>query len=128
MTILQETAKQTLTLTRQRVGMALALSDKLIADADYDVIQNWLAPQILVNVQKFFWAQDVGEKRISWPANWWEHLKKSLGLRYKTAGIVVVFRAYYPEFQVKPGLGPASLKVETTRIWDETMNDEEVEP
>ena len=118
--------EDTLSLTRRRVGEILAMSDKLIADAEFDVFQNCLAPQILVRIQKFFWAQDVGETRISWPANWWEHLKKALGLRYKTAGVVVAFRAYYPEFKTAPRLGPVSLKVETDRIWDETMGDEEV--
>ena len=100
-----------LTLTKRKLGKTMAVSREMLQDPDID-IDNYLAGLVRVEINGFLWAQDVGETRVEWPANWFEHLKSALGLRYKKAGKTISFRAYYPEFRHESNLGPVSLRAD----------------
>ena len=103
---------ETKTLFLDTIAKALAVSDVELMNTE--VVQHvavTLSQNFIVGVRGFLWGEKVGEKTIAYPANWWEHFKKSIGLKHKTSKTTVTFKAYYPDFKVLPQLGRASLQV-----------------
>ena len=103
-------------LVRRKIAKTIAMSKEMLDSGDLEVMDDWMANQVRIGIHGFLWAEEVGQTRVEWPANAWEHLKKHLGLSYRKDSQLVAFFAYYPEFRPRQGLGPVSLRVES--IWE----------
>jgi len=94
-------------LEKIRLGIARAISDTVLLDADVEQVRDYICNDIHYRVQGFIWGQRQPDRIISYPASWWEAFKErwfplALLRRFPVEYIEYTISAtvLYPEYHV----------------------------
>ena len=102
------------TISRRKVVLLEEVAAEFLEDAKIDTSLDSMFNEawVRMRITGFLWGEDVGKQTVSYPANWFEHIKQALGLRYREIHVDVSFKAIYPDFHPPSSVGLASLRAE----------------
>lgn len=90
-----------------QVAEDLLINPEIVGPQRAGILNQFFA----VGLKGFFWGEKVGERTVEYPASLYDHLLKSLRLRYRKSRATFKFSVYYPDFKLLPSLGRPSYQV-----------------
>lgn len=98
-----------LELERWKVSATQILSREFAEQADARLIEDVIAPHLILRITQTIWGYKVGERVVEWPADWWQALKDRWFPRWALARWPVVHaretieaRDLFPHLAVPP--------------------------
>ena len=113
----------TVTLDKIKFGIQM-MADPYLLDARAEILTDVLPSQMIIKLRGYLWGEDLPEKTISYPADWWQALKARWFPPWALKRWPVVrtvhhikFSVYYPNFRVAMPKEKWRLNLST---WEET--------
>lgn len=66
---------QQVTLDKIRVAAQRRIQPELFEHYRIDAWEDKLAQELVVGIDRWVWGGEVKQHSVSWPADWWQHLK-----------------------------------------------------
>lgn len=98
---------KTITLEKLALGFEQTLAPEVL-DPKAEVIRGILYNELRVRVRAFVLAENVGEKYVSYPADWWQAFKKRWFPKWALSKWPVIYKTHKFSFSLTyPGFLPA---------------------